>query len=335
MAITIKDVAKKAGVSTATVSRIINNRPGYTVETKEKVLRVIEQLGYHPNAIARGLVGKRTQTIAVLVPKLSSTLISMFVSGIENISHKMGSSVIVCHTESDGKKTMKYLQLLRDKQVDAIIFTSERLKEEYYNFVKEMDIPLVLLSTESFTYPVPYVKVNDRNAAFTATEYLIKKGHRKIGMISGNKNDMIAGQPRIDGFISALKTFNIPFDEKNIVSTKDFNFESGIEGFKALKQQFPNVSAVFSASDEIAIGVLQTAYQMGINVPDDLSVIGYDNLDIAEMSIPPLTTVAQPLIEMGEMAAKIVFEMLETNGTVESRILQHKIIERKSVKALE
>lgn len=334
MSITIKDVAKRAGVSTATVSRIINNKPGYSEETKKKVLKAIDELDYHPNVIARGLVSKRTQTIAVLVPHLSSILISMFLRGIEDITHKMGSSVIVCHTESNGKKTMKYLQLLRDKQIDAIIFVSEILKEDYYQFIKKMGIPLVLLSTKSFTHQVPYVKVDDRLAAYTATEYLIQKGHRKIGMLCGNKDDMIAGQPRIDGFLSALRSYNIPYNERNLVSTKGFNFKDGIEGCKKLIKQFPDMSAIFAASDEMAIGVLRTAYEMGINVPAELSVIGYDNLDISQMSIPPLTSVSQPLVQMGKLAAEMIFEMLRTNNTVESRILPHEIVERESVKAL-
>ena len=331
MNFTIKDVAKKANVSIATVSRIINHKKGYSDKTKEKVLQAIEDLGYYPNAIARGLINKRTHTIGVIVPELSNMLTSKVISGIEKAAHEVESSVIVCHTESNGEKTMKYLQLLQEKQVDGIIFASQVLTADYYNYIKRMNIPLVLLLTESFTYPVPYVKVNDKQAAYTATQYLIDNGHRKIGMVSGNASDMIAGQPRIDGFINALKQNGLTVEQNNIVSADGFGFEDGLEGFNQLKRQIPDVTAVFAASDEIALGLLSAAYQMNILVPEQLSVIGYDNLKITEMSIPPLTTVAQPFGDMGETAAKMIFQLLETDEDIESRVFPHRIVERKSV----
>ncbi|MFD1849347.1 LacI family DNA-binding transcriptional regulator [Oceanobacillus bengalensis] len=332
MSITIKDVAKKANVSIATVSRILNNKPGYSKKTEEIVLKVIEELGYHPNSIARGLINKRTHTIGVLLPKISSMLMNEIIRGIEDTTHQYGSSVIVCHTESNGQKTMQYLQLLHEKQVDGIIFTSETLKEEYYQFVKKMNIPMVLLSTESYTFPVPFVKVNDKHAAYSATEYLIKNGHKTIGMISGKKEDLVAGQPRIDGFLQAMKAYELPVSDNHVVCEDGFSFEDGVSGFHNLQKQLPDMTAIFAASDEIALGIISTAYQMNIRVPEQLSVIGYDNLTIAEMSIPPLTTVGQPLYEMGEKATEMVFEMFEKKQTVESRIFPHEIVERKSVK---
>ncbi|PLR82920.1 LacI family transcriptional regulator [Bacillus canaveralius] len=331
MEYTIKDVAKKANVSIATVSRIVNNQTGFSEKTKRKVLDVIEELGYQPNAVARGLINKRTHTIGVLFPKFSGMLVTEFLSGIEKAANEQGSSVIVCHTESNGEKTMKYLQLLNEKRIDGIIFTSEVLKDEYYQYIKKMKVPMVLLSTESYVYPVPYVKVNDRHAAYTATQYLIQKGHKKIAMISGNKDDIIAGKPRIDGYINAMTDNGLPVNDKYIINSKSFAFQDGVEGLEALMRQAPGVTAVFAASDEIAIGALSKAYQLGIKVPDDLSIIGYDNLSIAEMSAPPLTSVAQPLAEMGEMATKMLFEMMETGQSVESRIMPHQIIERNSV----
>lgn len=331
MKYTIKDVARHANVSIATVSRIINNQVGYSEKTKKKVLDAIEELGYQPNAVARGLINKRTHTIGVLFPELASTLVTDILRGIEKTTHEAGSSVIVCHTESEGKKTMKYLQLLNEKQIDGIIFTSSPLVEEYYEYIKKMNVPIVLLSTETYAYPVPYVKVNDRHAAYTATQYLINKGHKKIGMLCGNIEDVVSGKPRFEGFKSALEDHNIPFDNNNVIFNKAFNFYDGVEGFKALVKQAPDLTAVFAASDEMAIGAISSAYELGIKVPEELSIIGYDNLSIAEMSIPPLTTVAQPLSEMGEMAAKMLFELLDSDKTVESRIMPHKIVERKSV----
>ena len=335
MTYTIKDVAKKANVSIATVSRILNNQPGYSEKTKVKVLQVIEELGYQPNAVARGLINKRTHTIGVLFPSLSGFFSSELLSGIEQIAHTNESSVIACHTASNGFKTMKYLQMLNEKRIDGLIFTSEILKEDYYEYIKKMDIPVVLLATESYAYSLPYVKVNDYHATYSAVQYLIKQGHTKIGMIRGNRQDPIAGKPRIEGFKQANEDYDLQTNSENILYGKGFRFQDGKESFRRLIQQSPDITALFCSSDEIAIGCISAASEMGIKIPDQLSIIGYDNIQIAEMSVPPLTTVAQPLQEMGETATKLLFKILESQEVVDSKIIMpHQIIERGSVKSI-
>lgn len=333
---TIKDVAKKANVSIATVSRILNHLPGYSEATKKKVLKAIDELGYHPNAVARGLINKRTQTIGVLFPNVSNMYSSEILDGIEQTAHDLDHSVIVCNTDSNGIRTKKYLQVLKEKRVDGIIFTSEVLKEEYYELLSQMNVPIVLVSTVSYQYPLPYVKVDDRHASYTATDYLIKNGHRKIAMISGTKGDPIAGTPRVEGFLQALEENGISGGTAIVVYADGFGFKSGEEKLPEIMGQCPDVTAVFAASDDMAVGALSAAYKMGIKVPDDLSVIGFDNTMMAEMAIPPLTTVAQPLFNIGKTASEMLFTMIQTDQkTTESRIMPHKIIERKSVKKLE
>ncbi|WP_409296846.1 LacI family DNA-binding transcriptional regulator [Peribacillus sp. SCS-26] len=332
MAYTIKDVAREANVSIATVSRILNGQPGYSKKTKEKVLRVIEEMGYHPNAVARGLINKRTHTIGVMFPYLTGSLVTELLRGIESAASRHGSSIIVCHTSSDREKTRKYLQVLNEKRVDGIIFTSEVLEDEFHGYIENMNVPLVLLSTKSDKFSAPFVRVDDEAAAYSAAEYLIKQGHTKLGMISGRKEDIIAGQPRINGFLKALKKYGISLKEGNIISTEGFGFPEGITGLKRLLENDPGVTGIFAASDEIAIGAISTAYLLGIQIPEELSIIGYDNIDLAQMSIPPLTTVAQPFAEMGETAGEMLLSMLETGETAVSRIMPHQIIERESVK---
>ena len=176
---TINDVAKQAGVSIATVSRIINGQTGYTAETRKKVVNVIQEMGYIPNAIARGLVNKRTKTIGVLLPSLSSRLSAALLKGIESSAHQLDYSVIICDTESDGKRTVEYLDVLSEKQVDGIIITSEWLKDVYEEAIEAMKIPVVLVLTSSLHLQVPYIKVDDYQASYQATKYLIEKGIRK------------------------------------------------------------------------------------------------------------------------------------------------------------
>lgn len=330
---TIKDVAKRANVSIATVSRVLNNQLGYSEKTKTKVLQVIEELGYEPNAIARGLINKRTHTIGILFPDLSSLFSGKLLSGVERIANEKDSSVIACHTQALGSKTMRYLQLLNEKRVDGLIFTSESLKEEYYEYMRKMNIPMVLLATESKEFPLPYVKVSDYHAAYSAVQYLIKKGHTKIGMISGHPLDSIAGTPRIQGFKQALKDHGLQVNEDHICGT-GFKYHEGKEFFRLLMKHSPDITALFCASDELAIGAMSAASELGIKIPEDLSIIGFDNLPIAEMCVPPLTTVAQPLEKMGETAAKLIFNMLEERDEVESKIMPHQIIERGTVKSI-
>lgn len=334
MASTIKDVAKKANVSIATVSRILNDLPGYSPKTKQKVLDAIEELGYQPNAVARGLINKKTQTIGVLFPDVSSMLSSEILRGIENIAHELGHSVIVCHTDSSGKRTKKYLQLLNEKRVDGILYVSEVMTKEYDEIMKKMGIPVVLISSESLEFQLPYVKVNDRSAVFSATQHMIQQGHEKLGMISGPKEDRIAGYPRAQGFLEALQHYGLRASEEQILYTNGFTYEDGFNSLEPILSRFPDLTAIVATSDDVAVGVISAAYKLGIKIPDQLSVIGYDNIKIAQMIIPPLTTVAQPLYEMGQTGAEMLFHSIDTGKTVESRIMPHRIIERESVKKI-
>lgn len=330
---TIKDVAQKANVSIATVSRVLNNLTGYSDKTKQKVNQAIKELGYQPNAIARGLINKRTQTIGVMFPKVSSAFSSDLLHGIDEFAHDSNYSVVVCNTDNDGKRTMKYLQLLREKQVDGIIFSSEVLSKEYYEVLESMKIPVVLVSSQTDFAKVPYVKVDDYQAVHDAIQYLISKGHRKIAMISGTKGDPIAGTPRVQGYRKALEANGIAFDSSRLVYG-DFSFESGSRAMEALLRKAGEVTAVFAASDEMAIGALSAALKHGLNVPEDISIMGYDDLKPAQMVTPPLTTVRQPLYEMGKIASEKLIGMIETGEIAANRIMAHSIVERQTVRTL-
>lgn len=330
MKATIKDVARQANVSVATVSRILNGQSGYTEETKQAVLEVVNQLGYTPNAIARGLVKKTSSTFGILLPSLTSNFMFALLDGVAQAARERNYSVITCHTGEDGKDTLNYLNVLSEQRVSGVIIASEFVKEEYIERIIAMKVPVVLVSTVCENELFPYIKVNDKVAAFHATKYLIERGHRNIGMISGTKGDAVAGALRVAGFQQALKEAGIAFEEKNLVYG-NFRFQSGVIGMQTLLKQSPDLTAVFAASDEMAVGALSCAYQQGIRVPDQLSVIGYDDTALAEMAIPPLTTVHQPIYEMGERAVEM---LIGGKNTGESIIMPFRIVERASVKSL-
>ncbi len=197
---TIKDVAIQANVSIATVSRILNKQPGYSEATKAKVMKVIRDIGFHPNGIARGLINNRTNTIGVLLPELGSSFSSKVLDGIEECAHENHFSTIVCNTGPSGKRTLEYMNVLREKKVDGLVFASAMLQTESYQEALSLEIPMILLSSMSYRHAIPYVKVDDKQAAYHATSYLIENGHTKIAMISGPKSDELAGLPRYKGF---------------------------------------------------------------------------------------------------------------------------------------
>ncbi|MCD5324332.1 MULTISPECIES: LacI family DNA-binding transcriptional regulator [Pontibacillus] len=329
---TIQDVARLANVSIATVSRVLNDQPGYSEKTKQKVLKIIEELGYQPNAVARGLVNQKTGTIGVLFPSVSGLLSAEILHGIETKAHEHRYSVIVCNTAENREKTIKYLQVLREKRVDGLIFVSEAVTEEYYEIFCRMDIPVVLVSTQSYQYPLPFVKVDDRNGAYAATKHLIDKGHAAIGMIAGSEDDPIAGWPRIEGYRHAMREAGLSLEETLVQSRESFHYHEGRRGFQVLMKDHPELTAIFAASDELALGAISAAYEASITIPEDVSIIGYDNLILAEMSVPPLTTIAQPFKRMGSKAVRMMLDLI--NGKeAESTILPHELVIRDSVKS--
>ncbi len=330
---TIKDVARKANVSIATVSRVLNNLSGYSDKTEQKVKQIIKEIGYQPNAIARGLINKRTQTIGVMFPNVSSYFSADILHGIEEYANDHNYSVFVCNTDEDGKRTMKYLHVLREKQVDGIIFSSEMLKEEYYEVLQAMKVPVVLVSSKADYASVPYIKVDDKQAAYDAVQYLILHGHREIAMVSGTETDTMAGIPRVEGYVKALQDYGIPFKENYLVYG-NFTFDEGCIAMEKLIQNAPEATAIFAASDEMAVAVLAVAAKHGLKIPDDISVIGYDNLKLAEMAVPPLTTVDQRLYDMGKLATGKLIDMIENHCVADSTIMPHRIVERQTVRRL-
>ncbi|MBO8163431.1 MAG: LacI family DNA-binding transcriptional regulator [Brevibacillus sp.] len=335
--LTIKDVAKRANVSIATVSRVINNKPWASEEAKQRVWRAIKELGYEPNALARGLVSGRSNTIGVLIPDVSNLFFAEVFRGMEDAVHERNSNVFICNTDSNRTRMLKYIKLLKEKQIEGVIFTSEEVTEEYLAALKQLHVPVVLVATASAACSLPTVKVDDYQAVYDAVIYLVERGHREIGMISGPLGDAIAGRPRFDGFRAALADCGLRCTEEN-VAFGDYRFHSGRSALRELWQRNRQLTAVIASSDEMALGAMVEASKMGISVPEQLSVMGFDNVRLAEMSNPALTTVAQPLYEMGYRGAELLFELIHQkesegkSGWSGPLIrMPHRIVERESV----
>ncbi|MEK0317465.1 LacI family DNA-binding transcriptional regulator [Cohnella sp. 56] len=327
---TIKDIAQKTGVSIATVSRVIHGLTGYSDKTRELVMKAAEELGYRPNAIARGLVSRRTQTIGVLFPQVSGSYSAELLHGIEEAANERGFSIIVCNTAREGERTMKYLRVLREKQVDGIVFASQFVLAAYEQELAAMRVPVMLVNTLPERSDLSYIKVDDREASREATEHLVRLGHREIAMIAGTPDDPVAGQPRVDGYRDALEAGGIAYREA-LVACGGFCLDGGRRAMERLLADAPSLTAVFAASDEMAAGALAAALERGLRVPDDLSIVGYDDLIFARMVHPPLTTIRQPLSEMGRLATERLIARIKgepySDGSI---IVAHTLVKRDS-----
>jgi len=330
---TIKDVAKQSEVSVATVSRILNDLGGYSEDTRKRVIQVIDEIGYRRNDIARNLKIKSSNTIAVLMPKVGTNFYTEILNGIQDSAHNSGYSVIICNVGDNGDRTEEYIKIMIERQVDGIIVCSLPPEKSLIENIVRVNIPVVLISTMYSGYSIPYIKVDDYKASYAAVEYLIKMGHRDIAMLGGNPLDPIAGIPRLQAFIDALRNNKLKVKE-NLIKHNGFSFKDGITSMEQLLKEKEKFTAIFASCDEIAIGAISVDHKTGLKIPEDISIIGYDGTQIGEMCYPPLTTLVQPFYDMGEKAVKILEKKISSSDNVESLIMPFKIAERNTVKSI-
>lgn len=333
MKATMKDVATLAQVSMSTVSRVLNNPDSVVQDKREKVLAAIKELKYHPNALARGLIYKRTKTYGVLIPDVSNLYSAEVLKGMEEAANSKGMNLIICNTDLDKNRKNSYLKVLKEKQVDGILYMSEPVYPDDYELLERLNVPLVLASTHSLEYQLPSVKVNDEQGGYDATAYLIGKGHSQIGMISGPSTDIIAGLPRLQGFMRALRTHGIPLDLENSLQFGNYRYQDGFHAMEKLLEKKSNITAVFAASDEMALGAISYLQRIGLSVPNDISIIGFDNTKISYMCNPKLTTIGQPMYDIGYKAVDKLEKVIMGEEISEFRTyLPHKIVERETVR---
>lgn len=335
MATTIKDLAKRAGVSTATVSRVLNNLGGYSQEIENRVLALAKELNYIRNDSAKNLVKQFTQTVGVIMPVTATSYYGKIVKGIEDYAFDKDYCVFISHAGVGGNRLEETLQTMVERRVSGIIIFSIYLRAEQVELIHSLGVPVILLSTIDEKHQLPYLKVDDYAASYAAVEYLIKMNHRRIAIVGVNSQDQVAGLPRIQGYKDALKFAKIK-ENADWICSGDFTFDSGqkaIEHFIENGIEFP--TAFFCVSDEVALGVISACYKHGIVVPDDVSVIGYDNSDIASMSIPALTTIHQPFYDMGYQGCKLLIDSKEYRKERLSSQMPYQIIERQSVKKID
>ncbi len=311
---TIKDVAKNAGVSYATVSRALNNHPEINEETRKKIFKIAAEMGYQPNAIAQGLVKKETKTIGLLIPDITNPFFPEVARGVEDAANMEGYSVFLCNTNWSEEQEEKYLEVLMKKQVDGIIIgpSSERLshiKKVFHSGIK----PTVFISRISY-FNSTSILIDNINGARVAVEHLIDKGHRKIAFIGGLK-DAFSNQDRLLGYKNALEINGIPIN-KDYILNGDFKRESGHYTTKKMLQLVPRPTAVFAANDLLALGAIQAIKEEGLTIPGDIAVVGFDDIGFAALPEIDLTTIAQPKYDMGKLAFLTLLDQMKGGDSV-------------------
>jgi LacI family transcriptional regulator len=333
--ITIKDVAEHAGVSTATVSHVINNTRHVDNSTRECVLDAMAKLDYHPNSLARSLRSGKTKTIGLIVPDASNLFFADISRKIENLGYKNGYSVILCNSDNDLAKQHNYVNTLIAKQVDGTIFISAGESNEDLEDLNNSGIPIVVADRNVPLNLADVVLLDNEKAGYEATKYLIDLGHKQIACISGPFN-VSPSFLRVEGYKRALLENKIQVNESYLV-LGDYQFNSGQKAMQQLLEVYPIPTAVFVLNDMMAIGAISSARRMGLKVPEDISIIGFDDIEIATAVNPALTTMAQPIEEIAELAINLLINKMQGhNEDLQNKeyILSAKLVIRESTQQL-
>ncbi len=331
--ITIKDIAKKLGISPSTVSRALKDHPDISPKTKKRVNELAKTLRYKPNAIALSLRNSKSNILGLIIPEVVHYFFSSVISGIEEVASKAGYNIILFQTNESYENEMQGTHALLSARVDGVLASISKTTLEYEHFrnLQENGIPLVLFDRIAEHLDVDNITVDDHAGAFEATEHLIRIGCKRIAHLSAPQH-LLIGKNRQQGYIDALKKHHLPIDDSLILKC-DTHLEA-LEKVKFLMQYKNPPDGIFAVNDSTAIGALITAKKMGFNVPDDVAIVGFGDGEIATFTEPTLTTVEQPGFEMGKIAAQMLLDKLLNDKTQEtvSKVLKTKLIIRDSTR---
>ncbi|MDK2981238.1 MAG: LacI family transcriptional regulator [Chloroflexota bacterium] len=307
---TIKEVAEKAGVSVSTVSHVINGTRFVSDDLKNKVLSVMECLDYQPNRIARSLRKKQTNSLGLIVADITNPFYSEIAWSIEYLSYIQNYSVMLCNSDGDPEKEQFYLNQLSQWQVDGIILVSSMIFPTKMISVGDGSLPIILIDHDCPGYDFDTVLIDDFYAGKLATEHLIQLGHQRIACITGSK-ETIPSYKRVYGYKAALEAAGLEYDPALVVRG-DFNIISGVNCTNRLLELENRPTAIFACNDLMAMGVMQSAYVKGLRIPDDLSVVGLDDIYWSKYTVPPLTTIKLPVHQLAEEAVKSFLSRVES-----------------------
>jgi LacI family transcriptional regulator len=327
----ILDVALKAQVSIATVSRVVN-KSDHKVNptTREKVLTAIRELDYRPNALAKGLLMKKTMTIGIIIPDISNPYYAEIVRGIQDMADRAGYAVMLHNTDGRQDRIVRYIYVLREKSVDGVIFCGGIINGyETLSILKELKERVVVVGRHEVDFPA--VMVDNMGGATQAVQHLIDLGHRRIGCICGPEGSTTA-MDRLTGYRNALAQNGMALNEQ-LVKRGTWNPESGYLLAKLLLERPERPTAILCANDQMAFGVIKAARELGLNVPRDLSVVGFDNVPPGSYFDPPLTTVEIPMYDIGAASMRMLIDLLSGEKFDKLRLFNTKLLIKASTSA--
>ena len=327
--VTIYDVAREAGVSMATVSRVVNGNKNVKENTRKKVLEVIERLDYRPNAVARGLASKRTTTVGVVIPDITNTYFASLAKGIDDIAEMYKYNIVLANSDEDDEKEVAVVNALFSKQVDGIIFMGYHLTEKIRSEFSRSRTPVVLAGTVDVEHQLPSVNIDYKNATADAVRHLLKR-NKKIAFVSGPLVDDINGKIRLVGYKEALKEAGVNYSEGLVFESK-YRYDDGYALAERLVSS--KATAAIVTGDELAAGLLNGLADHGVSVPEDFEIITSDDSQIARYTRPNLTTIAQPLYDLGAISMRMLTKIMHKEELEEREVLlPHGLTERKSTR---
>lgn len=325
MKITILDVARHARVSKATVSRVINHNPKVNEQIRKRVLESIKELGYQPNAIARSLANSTSTVLGLILPDINNPYFPALARGIEDSAHKHGFSLFISNTDNNPVNEEEYIQKMCSQQVGGIILVTSNLDEEKAGKLVELNVPIVLCDRLIENSPFDTVSIDHYRASYEAIIYLIRQGYEQICHLSGPRFVQSA-EMRRQAYINAMKENGL----EPLYRIGDFSYQSGYGLMKSILNK-TRISVVFGANDLISLGAISAIQEKGLRVPDDISVIGCDDILFAQMSNPKLSTIQVPAYDIGRAAVELIMERIKgVRSKAKNLILEHRFIKRES-----
>jgi len=327
---TIRDVARLAGVSTMTVSRVINSS-GYTSQdTRTRVERAIAELGYVPNAVARHLRSKRTKTLALVLSDITNPFFTTIARGVEDVAGPRGFGVMFCNTDESESEEMDYLQMLIQRQVDGVLLVPAGNSVEPLRLLRAQGVPVVVLDRRVNSRRVDQVRTDSVAGAYTLVRHLVELGHRRIAILTGRRI-ISTSVDRVAGYQKALAEVGVDVDQ-SLVRYGGYGLAGGYRMAHEVLAASPQPTALFAANNFIAFGALQALHEAGLRVPEDISLVCFDDLPEEWLIDPFLTVVGQPAYEMGHRAAELLFERLDGDDSKTARaiVLPGEFIVRRS-----
>ena len=326
----IREIAKKAGVSVATVSRVLNHPQSVAPKTREKIEKIIQEEEYTPNWLARGLNFNKTGTIGLMIPHILNSVHMETAKGVEDVAHMKGYVTFMCNVEEDAEKEKTYLESMVKRRVDGIILISSTLDEKNLKHLMGNNLPVVLIGGSKYHPGLSVVSVDYKVGAAQVVSHLVNNGHRRIAILYGN-NPAGDNQEKLEGYMKVLEESGLPLSKEYMVAVEN-SIEGGYLGAKKMTELPEPPDAIFGTSDRIAFGAMDAIKDKEIKIPDEIAVVGFDNERLSNLVEPKLTTVDVPLHKMGVYGARLLFDIVE--GEVESGsrniLLQTKLKIRKS-----